>query len=151
MTTEASIGFNTLFQIFDETVSPSAWTTIAEVTSITPPALARDAQDATHTESTGGWREFIPGLKDGGEVSVEMNFIPGGAGVALILSQFNSSDLTQCRVLFPDGTHGANPTSTIWAFNAVCTGFAPEAPIDDVMKATAKFKVTGQPTFSPAA
>lgn len=151
MTTQAAIGFNTLFQIFDTGASPDAWTTVAEVTKITPPAIARDAQDATHTESAGGWKEFIPGLKDGGEVSIEMNFIPKGAGVALILAQFNASAVTQCRILFPDGSHTSPITSTKWAFNAVCTGFAPEAPIDNTMVATAKFKVTGQPTFTPAA
>ena len=92
MTTLASIGHSNLFQILNTAVSPTAWTTVAEVGNITPPSFARDAQDATHTESTEGWREFIPGLKDGGEISVELNFVPDTDSTALVLAQFDSDD-----------------------------------------------------------
>lgn len=148
MTTLASIGHSNLFQIFDTDASPDAWTTVAEVGNITPPAMARDAQDATHTESTEGWREFIPGLKDGGEVTCELNFVPDTASTDLILAQFDSDALTQIRILFADAsTAGANPPCSKFTCNAVMTGFKPEAPMDDKMKATLTFKVSGKPTF----
>lgn len=148
MTTLAAIGHGNLLQIRDTAASPDAWVTVAEVTNITPPNLARDAQEATHTESTEGWREFIPGLKDAGEVSAELNFVPDSDTTALLLAQFDSNALTQARILFADGDQDASPmTCSTWTFNAVLTGFPPEAPIDGKMSATTTFKISGKPTF----
>ena len=122
--------------------APEAFTTLAEVTNITPPAIARDTVDATHMESPEAWREFIAGLKDGGEGSVEMNFVPGTNAAALMaeLDLSGSSAVKNRQIAFPNGS--------IFAFAAILTGFEPEAPIDDKMVATATFKVTGKPTLS---
>lgn len=148
MTTLAAIGHGNLLQIFDTGASPDAWVTVAEVTNITPPNLSRDAQEATHTESTEGWREFIPGLKDAGEVSAELNFVPDSDTTALLMAQFDSATLTTARILFADGDVDASPlTCSVWTFSAVLTGFPPEAPVDGKMTATATFKISGKPTF----
>lgn len=154
MTTEARIGHGTLFEILGMVGSPPApgWVRVAEVVSVTPPSLARDAVDATHTESPEKWREFIPGLRDGGEASIEMNFIPAGAGTERILQSFNSDDVASCRIIFPDGDADASPiTATVWEFSGFITGFAPEAPVDGKMSATVTVKISGKPTFLAAA
>jgi predicted secreted protein len=151
MTTQAKIGHGSLFQIFDTDASPD-WVSVAEVTNITPPALARDTVDVTHTESEEKWREFIPGLRDGGEASIEMNFIPAGPGTDLILASFNSDEAKTCRIIFPDGDADVSPiTATVWTFSGIITGFAPEAPVDGAMTATVTVKLSGKPTFLPAA
>jgi hypothetical protein len=152
MTTDAQIGYGSLLEIFDEDLSPPAWKRLAEVTSITPPGISADAQEATHTESTGGFREFIPGLLDGGECSAEMNFIPGGPGAELIIRKMKARKVVQARVIFPDGNPDSSPISaSVWSFSAVVTGFEPEAPVEDTMTASVNFKVTGEPQFTPAA
>ena len=143
MTTNARIGHGSLFELLDANVSPLAYVIVGEVTSITLPALARDAVDATHTESTGRWREFIPGLKDGGEVTVEMNFVSGSVSDALIRAQFASDDLSQVRISTPE-----SPAADVLTFNAVVTGYEVEGPIDDKMMATMTLKVSGQVTHS---
>ena len=43
-------------------------------------ANRRYTVDATHMASTDKWREFVGGLRDAGEVSITINFVPGGAG-----------------------------------------------------------------------
>lgn len=152
MATEARIGHGTLFAIFDVGISPPDWVTVAEVVSVTPPSLSRDAVDATHTESPEKWREFIPGLRDGGEVTLEMNFIPKGAGISTILGSFNRDEVVNSRITFPDETvPGASPSdATVWTFLAFITGFEPEAPVDDKMVASVTFKLSGKPTFLAA-
>lgn len=141
MATNAKIGHGTLFAILSDSVSPADYVTVAEVTNITPPNLARDAVDATHTASSEGWREFIPGLKDAGEVTFEMNFVPSGASTDLVLEAFNADDPVSCKITFPD----TPPTE--WTFSAICTGFEPEAPVDDKMVASVTLKLTGKPTL----
>lgn len=145
MTTEARIGHGTLFQTGDD-ASPEVWTTLAEVVSITPPNMSRDSIDASHSQSPDGWREFIAGLKDGGEVSVELNFVPGGATYLALLAELNLSGpdaLKNRRILFPD-------TSSL-EMSAFLIDLPPEAPIDDKMTATATFKVSGKPLLTQAA
>jgi predicted secreted protein len=148
VTTLASIGHQNLFQIFDTAASPDTWVTVAEVTNITPPQFARDAVDATHTESPEAWREFIPGLKDAGEMSCELNLAPDTATMDLALAQFNSDTLTQARILFADGTQtGPSPTCSRFTCSGVVTGFPLAAPMDDKMSATITLKISGKPTF----
>jgi len=148
MTTEAMIGHGTRFQIYDADASPPAWVTVAEIVSVTPPSMTRDTVDATHAESPEKWREYIPGLRDGGEVSLEMNFIPDGAGTTTIMQTFNKDTVVTCRIIFPDGDPEASPiTATVWQFSGFCTNFAPAAPFDNKMSATATFKLSGKPQF----
>jgi predicted secreted protein len=151
MTTQAMIGHGTLFQIFDEEASPPGWVSVAEVTNVTPPTLARDTVDVTHTESEEKWRESIAGLKDPGEVQLEFNFIPKGPGLGIVLRSFNSDRRLNSRIIFPDGDWQASPpTASIWSFLSFCTNVAPAAPVDDKMSATCTFKLSGKPTFLAA-
>lgn len=140
--TNASIGFGSLLAIFDTDASPDAFVDIAEVTNISGPSLARDAVDATHMASDDGWREFIPGLKDAGEVSVEMNYIPGSSGDAYMRGTFDSQDAVQFRITEPN-----SPATTI-TFNAIVTAYELERPVDDKMVATATLKITGRVSYN---
>jgi len=145
MTTEADIGYGTLFQTGADS-SPEVWTTMGEVTNITPPEMSRDSVDATHEQSPNGWREFIPGLKDGGEVSLELNYVPGNASTLALMAELNLSGQSATkprRILFTDGS--------FLEFDAFLTNFGPEAPIDDKMAASVTFKVTGRPLLTQAA
>lgn len=141
MSTQASIGHGALLAIMDLDQSPAAFVDIAEVLNISGPSLARDAVDATHTASTEGWREYIPGLKDAGEVSVEMNYIPGGSGDTYMRGTFDAETLTQFRISEPN-----SPATTI-TFNAIVTAYETERPVDDKMVATATLKISGKVTY----
>lgn len=141
MATSARIGYGTLFKTGNG-ATPEVFATLAEVTAITPPAMARDTVDATHEESPGAWREFIAGLKDGGEVSLELNFISGGTAAAALTAELDLDGplATKNRIiLFPDLSY--------FTFAGILTAFEPDAPIDDKMSASVTFKVTGKPTL----
>ena len=128
---EPGIGYGSLFEISAD--GGSTWASPGEATSLTPPAFAVDAIDVTHMQSANGTREFIPGLMDPGEASVEMNFMPGSEGEALILSVLRTKIKARCT--FPAG-------ETV-TFDAIITGYAPAAPMDDKMTATLTVKVSG--------
>jgi len=142
MTTSAKIGYGTLFQILTST-GPNVWTSVAEVTSITPPGLSRDTVDATHSESADKFREFIPGLIDGGEVSLELNFVPGNSTTTLLLAEIEQAAARSYKIVFPGGE--------TFSFSGIATAFEPDAPVDDKMSASATFKITGKPVLAAAA
>lgn len=144
---DAKIGHGSLLKIAND-ASPQVMTTVGEINSITMPGISRDAVDVTHMESVEQWREFIAGLKDGGEVSAEINFIPGSTGTNLLLEQLNKSGadaVSVCEIALP------TTPAYEWSFNAILTGFESEAPVDDKQVATVTFKVTGKPVLQLAA
>lgn len=144
MSTQARIGYGTLFASGNGAV-PEVFTTLAEVTNITPPGWARDTVDASHEQSPGAHREFIAGLADAGEVSLDINYVPGGAAAAALEAEkalTGSSAAINRRITFPDGSY--------MTFTGILTAFEPDAPIDDKMSASLTFKVSGVPTFVQA-
>jgi hypothetical protein len=138
MTTLATIGHGSKFSVGDGG-SPEVFSEVAEVTSITPPAFVRDTPDATHMQSPEKFREFIPGLRDPGECSIMINFIPGGFGQQAMINAFMDDTTTNYRIEYPN--------AEIWDFQAYCVGFAPEAPLDGKMTATCRFKLSGKPVY----
>jgi len=141
MTTAAAIGYGTKFQTADSS-SPGVWTDFAEVTNLTPPAFKRDSIDASHEQISGGWREFIPGLKDGGEVKFDFNLVPKGTAYLSLMSELGTQTFMPRRVVFPDGSY--------IQFTAFLTDWEQTAPLDDKMTGTATFKVSGQPVLTQA-
>jgi hypothetical protein len=93
MATGAMIGHGSQFMIGDGG-APEVFTAVAEVKTITGPALVRDTPDATHMASPEKWREYIAGLRDAGEVSMTVNCIPGSAGELAILAAFQDDIIT---------------------------------------------------------
>lgn len=144
MSTQARIGYGTLFASGNG-AAPEVFTTLGEVTNITPPGWARDTIDASHELSPGAHREFIAGLADAGEVSLDINYVPGSPATAALEAEkalTGSSAAINRRITFPDGSY--------MIFVGILTGFEPDAPIDDKMSASVTFKVSGIPTFVQA-
>lgn len=120
----------------------ATFTTIAELTDISGPSLEADELDVTSHDSPNGYREYIQGLKDAGEVSIEGNFLPGNATQETLLADYESGDVVNYQIVFPDAG------STTWGFAAFVTAFEPAAGVEDVLTFSATLKLTGQPTLS---
>lgn len=121
-------------------------TTVAGVTNISGPNLTLETIDVTNHSSTSGWREFVAGLKDGGEVTFDIVYDPAGAthmnasgGLLYELDQGTSESFS---LTFPDS--GA----TVWSFTAFVTSFEPGAPVADGLTASVTLKITGAPTLA---
>lgn len=142
----AIIGYGVLLSRGDG-ASPEVFTDIAELIDLTPPELARDAVEVTHTKSPGRFREFKPGLRDGGEFSAVCNLLPGNAtqgnssGGALH-DYLNENVTRNWRISFP-----GSPVET-WTFKAFLIGIQPLPPIEDRATLNLTFKVAGEPTVA---
>lgn len=117
------------------------FTTVAEVTNVSAPGLSLDTVDATHMTSTGAWREYIATLKDGGEVSIDMNFAPEDTTHTNLIADLNNRTLRNFQIVWP------NTAATTWRFSAFVTSFEPSAPVDDKVSASVGFKLSGVPVF----
>lgn len=143
--TKAIHGNGTLFQQGDG-ADPEVFTTIAEITNIGGPNLQAEQVEVTSHDSE-GWREYVAGLRDGGEISIEGNFVPSDATHTQMIDDFNSGSENNYRIILPDGEDDA--TSSKWEFAAICTGLEFTHPADGVLGFSATYKLTGQPVLTP--
>lgn len=132
MTTAAMIGLGITLEMQD-LITPNDWFFIAEVFNLNPPSQVDDVVEATHYQSPNRRREYIPGLVESGEVSFDMNYVPGSDSDVLINAAQGVEK--RLRITFPNGVSQV--------FNGVRQGYEKNAPIDDRMTATVTFRVTG--------
>ena len=137
----AAMGAGAAFGIGDG-ASSEVFTDLAEVISISPPSQATDMIDVTQLKSTDRLREFIAGFIDPGDVSLELNHVPGSAADIAIQALEGLSATTNFRVTFPDGSGG----SVTWIFAGFLSGYEPNITPDAAMTATVTIKVTGTTT-----
>lgn len=137
MTTAAIIGIGTTVQINDG-ASPSSWFTLGEVTSITPPSDSIDQIDVTHMGSTGRTREFISGLSDPGDMSLEINWIPSNATDAYILAWKTAGTSRSTKITYPNGA--------IDTFDSFVLGYQKTLTPGEKLSATLSLKVAGAVT-----
>ncbi len=134
--------FGTLLKIGDGG-GPETFTTIAEVTDIKGPTLSLDTIEATSHDSANATKEFVAGLKDAGEVTFSVNFIPTNAtqsyATGLIKDWYNRTK-RNFRMVFPD--------TTTWNFAAFVTRFEPAAPVDGKLAADVTLKIASSPTLA---
>lgn len=121
---------------------PEVFTTIAQVRDITGPGLSLDTLDVTTHDSADAWREFVGGLKDGGEVSMELVYDPDSVTQTALRVDLDARVVRNFKLIFPDAT------STTWSFAATVTQLEPSAPVEDELTASVTLKVTGEPTLA---
>ena len=112
------------------------WDDIAEINSITGPNKSRDTIDVTSLDSTGGYREFIGGFRDGGTVTLPMNFTRSTYEV--MNTDFESAVLQNYEILLPD------VELTSFEFVGLVTELGLGIPADDKVTADVTIKVSGQ-------
>ena len=125
---------------------PEVFTTVAEVLDITGPGIEREEIDTTSHDVSDGFRTFIAGLADGGEVSFDIQYTPGHATHAEtargIVSLALSGTVANWRVVLP-----VTPSKR-WNFTGFVSGFEPGYPVGDKMSGSVTIKVTARPTLT---
>ena len=142
--TAGAIGYGVLLQRGDD-ASPETFTTIGEVKEVGGPNFKRDTVDATHSQSDSRFREFLSGLRDGGEVTCTVALVPSAdtaAAYKKLYDDFKSDVYVDYRITFP------NTAKTYWLFGAFLTDMPNAMPMDGEMTMALTFKITGVPILA---
>lgn len=140
MATSANIGHGLTYEIWDPDLGTPALVTLGEVTDVDLGGDESDLIDVTHTASPGNRREYIGGLIDGGEITVELNFVPGNATHTLLRARLTARDTQQHQITFPDGD--------VLTVNAIVRNISRTAPVADKMSMSFTAKKTGDETWA---
>ena len=106
--------------------------------------IAPDSEeiDVTTLDSTGGYREYVQGLRDAGEVELT-GFHGSDAGQKALREAYASGDAGAVEVGFPDGSKAT--------FNAVVKGYTlGAAEVDGAVGFGAVLRITGGVTIAEA-
>lgn len=138
--TEARIGWGgRLYLSTDET--ETNLTELTEVRDVNFPQIEVDEHEVTTLQSPDKFKEYIGGMKDGGEFTATFNYVPQGATDLLLTGAL--SERRAMRIVIPDdsgtGTADANWTFPVLVKRWAPDGMTPNAPIT----ATASLRVAG--------
>lgn len=113
-------------------------TSIPWATAITMPGISFDTVDVTTNTSANGFREFIPGLADGGEVTFTINFHDDEAAHQELWNAQQARDVVAFQVAMPQFA-----TNNLFDFDAFVTGLPISSPIDAQVTQDVTLKITG--------
>lgn len=121
----------------------ATWEALAEVNSISGPSMTRDFIDVTSLDSTGGYREFIAGFRDGGTVNLTMNFTR--STYDKMKADFENDAAQHYEVVLPDtGPADTSDVNTSFEFRGLVTELPLEIPTDDKITANVTIKIDGK-------
>lgn len=116
---------------------------IGSLNKIKPPEKSADTIDVTTIDVVDGYKKFIAGFKDGGEVTVGGYFDFTDAGQLALDSAFDAGTEGAYTIVFP-ASIGATFT-----FTGIVTKYAVgEANPDDALGFEATIKVIGKPVLA---
>lgn len=126
------------------TASPTVYTKIGEVRSISGPEISASLVDATSLDSTGGFKEYIAGIKEGGSVSFEFNYDKDDTPQNTLRDRIVQATQTarSYQIAIP-----YSPEQTI-TFDALVESYSLSFAPEDPVGGTISLKMTGDPTWS---
>lgn len=146
------------------TTDPTNMTAIGNVISITGPNQSRDSIDISSMDSPNNFKEYIPGLLDAGEITVDINYDGSDGGDAAVLGGTNAATgllkntnpAMMATIGFFDGTNETGKTNvtnhSFWQANGFITALGHQIPFDTKITQPVTIKLTGTGSFidSPA-
>ena len=115
---------------------------IANLTSIGEIGVESEEIDATDHDSPDNYKEFIPGTKDAGEVSLAGN-IKDESNVEKMLALAESQSMETWTVTYPSGA--------TWVFTGFIKSFKDgEKTTDGLATFSATIRISGKPVYTKA-
>ncbi len=118
----------------------SDWVSVAEIKAISGPGMTRDMIDVTSLDTIGGYREFIPGFRNGGTVGLTMNFTR--AGWDIMHTDFESDVIQNYEFILPDAD------LTAIEFEGLIVEMPLSVAVGDAVGVEIKIQITSAPVIT---
>ncbi len=117
-----------------------AFTTIAEVTGFSGPTT--EASEIETTTLASAAKEFIAGLVDNGDVTLEVNGVPRDVQHRQLRADISDGAKRNYQIDFNDKTE-SETSSTTYTFKAFVKSFPLSAAADDKLSGTITLRISG--------
>ncbi|HXM32296.1 MAG TPA: phage tail tube protein [Chthoniobacterales bacterium] len=107
------------------------------------PGMKADMKEVSNMMSPSTYKEFIAGLREGGDITFEGNYIPKEATLSQqnARTDFEGGVLSNWCIALPAAGTG------IWMFSGYVTALTPAYPVDDRITVTGTIRITGKPVL----
>lgn len=146
--TELRLGQNDALPLASPPVAET-FLAVGEITALGKSGAKADTVDVTNMQSLDGFREFISGLRESGEVTCTVNFVPNDTVASSVEGLFNTGTRRNWHIVVPpDPSAGEMTSPGYWNFKAIVNSFgdATLSP-DKQISVTFKLKISGKYTF----
>ena len=124
----------------------STWEDIPECKGIGVPTTEVEYQDATTLKSPGGYREYVPGLKDAGAITIPCGY--SSAGYKAAHGYMTGGALVYFQTTMP--LEEGQTTGDIFAFTGYVVPQLETNEVGDIIAMNLAVRISGQPTFTEA-
>lgn len=139
----ATSGFGCVLQLGDGG-GPELFNTIPGITNSAGPDSKFDLIDVTSQDTPNGRREYIVGLGDEGEFSLDVNYMPQDPIQKQLVAAHRTRALVNMQFVMSDDDN------TTLSFEAWITQFGTSSPLDGKLGSRMTCKVNGEITQTPA-
>lgn len=130
----AKLGLETAIRVSIDAV----FTDIPYAMDITMPGITFDTVETTSNTSPNGFREYIPGLADGGEVTFTLNWHDDEEAHQELWEIQQAREVVDFQVAMPQFD-----TNNLFDFAAFVTGLPISSPLGDRVTIAVTLKITG--------
>lgn len=118
---------------------------VGGLSSIGGVEVSAETTDVTALDNTTGYKEYMGGFKDGGEVPLE-GFLDGAdKGQEAMYAALEDQQEHEFSIVFPEAI------GKTWTLKGIVTKFSTSAAVGDAVKFSASVKVSGKPTLAKTA
>lgn len=143
--TQAIIAYGALVE---RSQDGSAFTQMLEAKGVALPQVEQDYQEVTHLQSPNGYREYIKGMKDAGELSIPANYTTAAYRQQLEDRDFNGAIFYRVTLPLAPG----QSTGDIFEFQGYPNpGIDPSDDPGAPLTMTITIRTTGDVSFTPGA
>lgn len=122
--------------------SGSTWANIPECKALVVPEVEIEYQDATSLDSPNGFREWIAGLKDGGEITIPCGYTSDGYNTA----HSYRGTLVSFETTMP--LESGQTSGDKFAFSGIVNPSLETNDVGDIIAMNIKIRTSGDVTFT---
>jgi hypothetical protein len=125
----------------------NGFTTIAEVRDSEGPNMGVGDTEVTYHNSPSSMKQYIPGLIEGGEVTIPVNWLPGDSthdsSTGLLSDLMNRTKNRDFCIVLSD------TANSVIYFTGYVKAFEPSHPVEGALQANITLKVDGKNLITP--
>lgn len=134
------IGYGLAFE-FASVLSPTTFTTLEGVQSVTLGSAKVDQIDVTTVDTPNRTKVFLSGLEDPGDVTLTCNYLPGDTSQVALFAIKSAGIAVPMKVVYPNSLGSAS-------FSGLVLSMDISFPLDKECKLTIKAKASGPITIA---
>jgi predicted secreted protein len=138
----AKLAMGSLLKIGDGASPTEVFTTVPEVYKLTGPSVKFDLLDVTSHDTSGLFREWLPGLSDGDMISFTVHWRPSNTVHKNLRIDSYAATRRNFKIVYPDTSDNTVQVSTF------ISELSPVADVGPVMEMSGRLKITGAPSWT---